>query len=120
MSRTASKKPLPPIAQSGMTWLAYAAEELRRDPSLKIEATGAAVVAARERGLRWERIAAYAGVKVSEAKRLYEEGAGKSHRLSHTGRGRNFAAEYAAANKPKRRSRRAAPVPDEQPGEPEA
>jgi hypothetical protein len=92
-----------------MTLPAYAAEELKRDPSLALalEPTPAAIVQARdERGLRWERVAVYAGIKVGEARRLYTEGSGKPWQTSHTGRGRNFAAEYAAANKPKRRARR--------------
>jgi hypothetical protein len=105
MSTRRTPEPLPPIALSGMTWLAYAAEEVKRDPALAIKPEPAAVAAARdERGLRWERVAACAGIKVSEAHKLYEAGTGKSYRLSHTGRGRNFAAEYQAAQKPKRRS----------------
>lgn len=109
---TATLAPLPPLGESGLGWLAYAAEELKRDPSLAIAPEPAAVVKARdEGGLRWERVAAYAGIKESAARKLYEEGSGKSARLSHTGRGRNFAAEYEAAQAKPAKKRRARKAP---------
>lgn len=64
--------------------------ELKANPSLKIPATGAAVKKARDNGLRWPRIAAYAGISEGKAKALYEEHTGTSARESYTGRGRNW------------------------------
>lgn len=64
--------------------------ELKANPSLKIAATGPAVVKARNAGLRWPRIAAYAGITEGRAKQLYEEQTGGSARDSYTGRGRNW------------------------------
>jgi hypothetical protein len=67
--------------------LMYTAEPIA-DPSIRIEATPTAVVQARDLGaLRWERIAARAGVSRAEAKALYREGGGDSE-ASWTGRGR--------------------------------
>lgn len=61
------------------------------DPSLKIKATGAAIVNAREKlGLRWPRIAARTGLSVTEVKSKFEEHSGKSASESYSGRGRNF------------------------------
>ena len=58
------------------------------DSSLKIKATGAAVKAARDKqNLRWERIAARAGISVNAARQLYEE-AGGDLESSYTGRGK--------------------------------
>lgn len=66
--------------------------ELEANPSLKISATAASVSKARESGLRWPRIAGYAGISVAKAKELYEEKNGSgSAGTSYTGRGRNFA-----------------------------
>lgn len=58
------------------------------DPSLKIPATEASVVKARDGGMRWERIAARCGKTVSEVKKLYEAKTGTSAAESYTGRGR--------------------------------
>lgn len=63
--------------------------ELEADPSLKIPATGPAIVKARDvEGLRWPRIAARAGISVSKAKELYEDKSGNSASASYSGRGR--------------------------------
>ena len=80
------------IAQSQIGSVLYKAE-LAANPKLKIPATGASVVKARNTGLRWPRIAAYAGISVAKAKELYEEQSGESAAKSWTGRGRRFDGE---------------------------
>lgn len=64
--------------------------ELEANPSLKLSATANAVTDARDKkGLRWPRIAAYAGISVAKAKELYKGDPAKSW----TGRGRRFDGE---------------------------
>jgi hypothetical protein len=77
--------------------------ELQADPSLKIPATGNAIVKAREEGLRWPRIAGRAGISETEAKRLYEEKSGKSAGDSYSGRGRKTNGMTASAGTSGRR-----------------
>src|SRR5438105_11044609 len=67
----------------------YAAEVVA-DPSLKIPATGKAIVAARNKGVRWPRIAARTGLGVAKVKEMYEAESGSSAAESWTGRGRRF------------------------------
>jgi hypothetical protein len=63
--------------------------EVEANPSLKIAPTGKAIVAAVKKGtLRWPRIAAYAGISVGEARKLYEAEAGHAAPSNVTGRGR--------------------------------
>ena len=58
------------------------------NPSLKIKATGVAIKKARDgQNLRWERIAARAGISSNAARQLYEE-AGGDLDSSYTGRGK--------------------------------
>lgn len=65
--------------------------EVEADPKLKIAATPKAVTDAVNRGtLRWPRIAAYAGITVGQAKKLYEEHTGKTAPSNVTSRGRKF------------------------------
>jgi hypothetical protein len=65
--------------------------EVEADPSLAINATPAGVTAAVKKGnLRWPRIAAYAGVSVGAAKKLYEQHTGEKAPSNITARGRQF------------------------------
>jgi hypothetical protein len=80
------------IAQSQIGSVLYRAE-LAADPKLKIPATGASVAKARNNGLRWPRIAAYASISVAKAKELYQEHTGEDPSKSWTGRGRRFDGE---------------------------
>jgi hypothetical protein len=61
--------------------------ELLADPSVKIPATTKAIVAARNQGVRWPRIAVRAGISESAAKELFEA-SGTAAADSYTGRGR--------------------------------
>lgn len=67
--------------------------EVEADPSLKIAKTAKAVAAARQKGLRWPRIAAYSGLSQSKVKELYTEATGEDPSKSWTGRGRRFDGE---------------------------
>lgn len=60
-------------------------------PQLKVANTDAAVANARDKqGLRWERIAARAGITVSQAKEMYQRKTGNDPNKTYTGRGRRF------------------------------
>jgi hypothetical protein len=84
-----------------MTMLDKAKDELKADPKLAIKPTPAAIVAARDKAkLRWERVAAFAGISVKEAKDLYEKGSGNPWQQSFTGRGRNWTAIPRKDDKP--------------------
>ena len=50
---------------------------LAKDPSLAFKPTPAAVVKARDGGLRWIRIATFGGITVERARELYAQGAGR-------------------------------------------
>jgi len=65
--------------------------EVIADPSLKIAATPKAIYNAAQKGnLRWPRIAAYAGITVGEARRLYEQAGNGAAPSNLTARGRQF------------------------------
>jgi|SRR5215831_11612443 len=67
------------------------AAEVVANPSLKINASAKAIYAAAQKGnLRWPRIAAYAGITVGEAKRLYEQAGNGAAPSNLTSRGRQF------------------------------
>lgn len=73
--------------------------EVSADPKLKIPATAAAVTKAAKSGnLRWPRIAAYAGISVGQAKKLYEESTGEAAPSNLTNRGRRFDGVAPAAS----------------------
>lgn len=56
----------------------YAEDLLKKNPKLAFKATPASVVKARdERGLRWVRIAVFASITETEARELYQRGAGR-------------------------------------------
>lgn len=61
--------------------------ELAADPKLKVPATATGILKAKKSGLRWPRVAAYAGISESEAKKLFAE-AGGSAEDAYSGRGR--------------------------------
>jgi hypothetical protein len=76
--------------------------EVTADPSLKISPTPAAVTkAVNAGGLRWPRIATYAGISVGQAKQLYETHTGKTAPSNITSRGRQF--ENGASATPAKR-----------------
>jgi hypothetical protein len=65
--------------------------ELEADPSLAIKPTAANIRNAVEKGLyRWPRLAVYAGISTSQAKKLYTEATGKAAPSNITNRGRQF------------------------------
>jgi len=70
--------------------------EVEANPSLKIAKTPKAVAAARQKGLRWPRIAAYSGQSVAKVKEQYTEATGEDPSKSWTGRGRRFDGEGKA------------------------
>ena len=61
------------------------------DPSLRIAPTADAVTAARDAGLRWERIAYRVGLSVATARSLYRDGSGIVPETTYAGKGRRFA-----------------------------
>lgn len=63
------------------------------DPSLRFEGTGTNIAEAREKGLRWERIAARTGKSIREVQEMFEEHTGQSYTTSYAGRGRRFDAD---------------------------
>ena len=69
-------------------WRTWSEAELAADPQLAIKPTPKAVAEARANGLRWSRIAVYAGINVAEAQSL----AAKVDDLAtnYTGRGRRY------------------------------
>lgn len=72
--------------------------EVEADPKLKIAATGASIARAAKAGnLRWPRIAAYAGITLGQAKKLYEEHTGEVAPSNLTNRGRRFDGTAPAA-----------------------
>lgn len=76
------------IPQGSIGSVLYACE-LEADPKLKVPATANGVLAARKKGLRWPRIAAYSGLTVGAVKKLIEEsGADPNSAELYTGRGR--------------------------------
>lgn len=100
------------IVQSQIGSVLYKAE-VEANPKLKIPATGASVEKARNSGLRWPRIAAYAGISVAKAKELFEEHSGTPASSSWTGRGRRFDGEGKKAQTGKSGRRGAAAAKDE-------
>jgi hypothetical protein len=99
------------MRESGMTWLEigeqlgwgdgnatgrmqflYFQEDVNRDPSLAITGKTRAdlakkIVKARNAGLSWGKIAAYADISEVFAKNLYDEASGDDHRDSSIGKG---------------------------------
>jgi hypothetical protein len=61
--------------------------EITAFPNLKVPATAAGVLKAKKSGLRWPRVAGYAGISEAKAKELFAE-AGGSAEDAYTGRGR--------------------------------
>lgn len=105
----------------GQVAKAYYEAELQLDSSLAIKPTGAAIEKARNEGLRWERIAVYSDLPVSEVKALWEERTGEDPKTSYTGRGRRFegmegyeAEEKKSATKTNTRRRRKAAEEEEE------
>jgi hypothetical protein len=69
--------------------LSYKIEPLV-DPTLKFEATGKSVEAARKAGVRWERIVARTGVSESKVRKMFEDETGMSSDTSYVKKGRLF------------------------------
>jgi hypothetical protein len=72
-----------------IAWTYYEAE-VEADPSLEIGQTPAAIEKARKSGLRWERIAVYSDLPISQVKTMWEDRTGIPASESYTGRGRRF------------------------------
>lgn len=92
---------------------AYYRLEPVADPSLVITGTkvqvNKAIVAGRKLGLRWERLSARTGLKVSEVKDRYEQATGTTWNLNYCGKGRHYE-KPTATPKPKA-TRKATPKP---------
>ena len=86
------------VSSSIMAGLYYKLEPVA-NPKLKFSGTAKQIVAAREEGLRWERIAARTGKSVSEVQALFEEASGQKYNKSYAGRGRRFDGSAPAAKK---------------------
>lgn len=63
------------------------AAELQAFPNLKVPATPAGVLKAKKSGLRWPRVAGFAGISEAKAKELFAEAGGKPED-AYNGRGR--------------------------------
>jgi hypothetical protein len=80
------------------------------DPALKFKLTAANINKARDRGLRWERIAAYTGSTVPEVQAMFVENGGDMSK-SYTGRGKRpdgVPADGKPARKPTAKETKAA------------
>jgi hypothetical protein len=88
------------VARPMAAQILYAAEAVI-DPTLKFKLTAANIEKARNRGLRWERIAAYTGSTVTNVKAVYEDGGGDIS-TSYVGKGKRpdgLPAENGASTK---------------------
>jgi hypothetical protein len=85
--------------------------EVEADPSLKIPATGKAIVKAKHDGMRWPRIAVRTGLSVGKVQALYEDATGNSAaEAPYSGRGRKVNGENGSAPRTRGTKTKSAPA----------